>query len=146
MDRKSFARQLRHRSTDAERRLWSKLRDRRLGGCKFRRQHPIGPYIADFVCTESYLIVELDGGQHFSRQKRYDQARDAWLAQQGYRVLRFPDNVVLKEVESVLQVIWRAQQLPDGDFNGAHETASPSVPLTRLKPPSPPLGERELPT
>ena len=108
--KKSFARQLRKNSTDAERLLWSHLRDGRLAECRFRRQQPIGAYVPDFVCFERRLIVELDGGQHAAQQS-YDTQRDDWLRQQGFRVLRFPDNVVLKEVRSVLEVIWKALEM-----------------------------------
>jgi len=84
-----------------ERKLWSRLRDRRLCGARFRRQHPIGPFIADFCCTETKLVVELDGGQH-GLQKRSDAERTAFLAGQGYRVIRFWDNEALTNTESVL--------------------------------------------
>ena len=89
------ARGLRQSMTDAEHTLWYRLRNRQLQGCKFRRQHDIGPYIADFVCTEAMLVVELDGGQH-AEQVLYDARRTAFLQAQGYRVLRFCDNDVLK--------------------------------------------------
>jgi very-short-patch-repair endonuclease len=81
------ARSLRLSSTDAERRLWRALRDRQLEGYKFRRQRPIGPFIADFVCLERLLIIELDGSQH--ADSNYDDARTAWLEQHGWCVLRF---------------------------------------------------------
>jgi adenine-specific DNA-methyltransferase len=95
------ARRLRREQTDAERKLWSRLRDRRLGGAKFRRQHPIGPYIADFCCPEARLVIELDGGQH-GVHRDDDRRRTAFLTQQGYRVLRFWNNQVLQEPEAVL--------------------------------------------
>jgi very-short-patch-repair endonuclease len=101
------ARGLRRSMTDAEHTLWYRLRNRQLQGCKFRRQHDIGPYIADFVCTEAMLVVELDGGQH-AEQVVYDARRTAFLQAQGYRVLRFWDNDVLKDIESVLEVVWEA--------------------------------------
>ena len=91
------ARTLRSHLTDAEQVLWRHLRMRQLGGCKFRRQRPIGPYIVDFVCLEKKLIVELDGGQH-TEQHRYDTLRDRWLNFQGYEVLRFwNDDVLTKD-------------------------------------------------
>ena len=77
--RSHYARRLRRSQTDVERKLWSRLRDRRLCGARFRRQHPIGPFIADFCCTETKLVVELDGGQH-GLQKRSDAERTAFLA------------------------------------------------------------------
>ena len=101
------ARQLRHNSTDAERHLWRRLRLRQADGLKFRRQYPIGRFIVDFVCIERGLVVEIDGGQHGSEQVIYDAERDAWLQTKGYQVLRFWNNEVLLEVESVLEVIRR---------------------------------------
>jgi very-short-patch-repair endonuclease len=90
--------------TDAERRLWSRLRRRQLHGRRFRRQHPIGPFIADFACPEEKLVIELDGGQHADR-KEQDAARTRWLAARGYRVLRFWNNDVLTQTDAVVQVI-----------------------------------------
>ncbi|MCC7046862.1 MAG: endonuclease domain-containing protein [Alphaproteobacteria bacterium] len=90
--------------TDAERRLWSKLRYGQLGGLKFRRQAPIGAYIADFVCFPIQLIIEVDGGQHATAERR-DAARTAWLELQGFRVLRFWNNEVLSNTEGVLETI-----------------------------------------
>ena len=102
------ARQLRYDSTDAERHLWRRLRLRQADGLKFRRQYPIGKFIVDFVCIERGLVVEIDGGQHGSEQAIYDAERDAWLQRKGYQVLRFWNNEVLLEVESVLEVIRRS--------------------------------------
>ena len=99
-----FARALRKDGTDAEAALWWRLRDRRLGGWKFRRQHPIGPLVVDFVCPEAKLIVELDGGQHAS-QVRYDDARTAWLRARGYVVRRCWNDRVIQEMEGVLEDI-----------------------------------------
>ncbi|MBZ0156922.1 MAG: endonuclease domain-containing protein [Alphaproteobacteria bacterium] len=102
----AYAKDLRDRSTDAERLLWTQLRTRRLGGLKFRRQHPIGSYIVDFVCLEKKLVIELDGGQHAEPDKKeYDKERDAWLEREGYRMLRFWDNEVLLHSREVLEVI-----------------------------------------
>ena len=101
---RDFARGLRRRQTDAERRLWARLRDRRLLGATFARQVPIGPYIVDFCCRERKLIVELDGGQHAARAD-YDVARTALLQALGYRVLRFWDNDALVNTDGVLQRI-----------------------------------------
>lgn len=99
------ARRLRREQTDAERELWMRLRRHQLG-VQFRRQHPIGPYIVDFCCVQRRMIVELDGGHHHSqRQVLYDEGRTAWLAKLGYRVLRFSDADVLKEMEAVLKEI-----------------------------------------
>ena len=86
------ARELRHGATDAEQHLWRRLRDRRLSGHNFRRQHPVGGFIADFACLEAKLIVEVDGGQHFEAEgEMKDQRRTASLECAGFAVLRF-DN------------------------------------------------------
>jgi adenine-specific DNA-methyltransferase len=105
------ARELRRALTDAERRLWSRLRDRRLAGAKFRRQQPIGPFIADFCCPERSLVVELDGGQH-QGQVGADARRTAFLESRGFRVLRFWDNEALQETEAVLARILEALDAP----------------------------------
>jgi very-short-patch-repair endonuclease len=91
------------RQTDAERRLWMRLRRHQLG-VQFRRQHPIGPYIVDFCCVERMMVVELDGGQH-EDQRALDEARTQWLAEQGFRLLRFSDREALMETETVLAEI-----------------------------------------
>ena len=104
-----FARVLRKNPTDAERRLWRRLRRKGLNGLRFRRQAPIGPYIADFYCDARSLIVEVDGGQHGASA---DAARDAWLAFHGYRVLRFWDNDVLSNTEAVLAAILEGTSVP----------------------------------
>ena len=104
---RDFARGLRRRQTDAERRIWARLRDRRLLGAKFARQVPIGPYIVDFCCRERKLIVELDGGQHAAHAD-YNVGRTAFLQALGYRVLRFWDNDALSNTNGVLQRIAEA--------------------------------------
>ena len=101
------ARRLRVAQTDAEQKLWYHLRNRQLQGWKFRRQHEIDRYIADFICPDAALIVELDGGQH-GEQMAYDETRTRKLASMGYRVLRFWDNDVLTNIEGVLEVILEA--------------------------------------
>jgi BirA family biotin operon repressor/biotin-[acetyl-CoA-carboxylase] ligase len=98
------ARSLRRDMTDSERRLWSGLRGEKLGA-KFRRQHPLGPYIADFACLDPKLIVELDGSQH-EHQAAYDAQRDAFFRQQGFDVLRFATNAPFLRLEGVLQAIF----------------------------------------
>jgi very-short-patch-repair endonuclease len=103
--RHGSARNLRERSTDAERLLWSRLRNRQLSGCKFRRQQPIGPYVVDLVCLEHRLVIELNGGQHAEQQSQ-DEIRTAFLQKEGYRVLRFWNNQILGELDSVLDVIY----------------------------------------
>lgn len=105
----SRARRLRRNATDAELKLWYHLRSRRLDGCKFVRQEPIGPYVVDFVCRERRLIIEVDGGQHAADPR--DKARDTFLRSQGYRVLRFWNNDILGNITGVLDVIAAALQL-----------------------------------
>jgi primosomal protein N' (replication factor Y) len=102
-----FARDLRRMSSDAEIRLWAHLRSRRLAGYRFRRQHPIGPFVVDFACTEQRLVVEADGGQH-SENVAGDEQRTKWLAAHGWRVVRFWNNDILAHTESVLEAILAA--------------------------------------
>ncbi len=103
-DQREFARTLRQNMTDAERLLWRHLRAHRLAGAKFRRQQPLGPYIVDFVHLGARLVVEADGGQHAGEA---DAVRDAWLRGQGFRVLRFWNNDILRQPQAVLAAIWR---------------------------------------
>lgn len=98
------ARNLRRNATDAERRLWSRLRRNQLKDHHFRRQVPIGPYVADFVCAPKKLIVEVDGGQHVDRQAA-DDARTRYLESEGFRVLRFWNNDVLGNTDGVVETI-----------------------------------------
>ena len=100
------ARRLRRDSTDAELKLWNRLRSRAVNGWKFVRQEPIGPYIVDFVCRELHLVIEVDGGQHATDPR--DAVRDEWLKGQGYDVLRFWNHDVLGNVDGVLEVIAQA--------------------------------------
>ena len=101
------ARELRKTSTDAERVLWSQLREKQLDGKRFRRQRPIGQYIVDFVCLERRLIIELDGGQH-QGSSAYDTARTSELNNLGFSVIRFWNNEVLGEMDGVKEAIPRA--------------------------------------
>lgn len=106
-----IAKQLRKNMTDAERHLWQKLRAKQLFGYKFRRQHPIGHYVVDFVCLEQKLILEIDGSQHFEKACK-DADRTKWLNLQGYKVIRFWNNQVLQETDSVLGEILRYLSTP----------------------------------
>ncbi len=114
------ARKLRRNMTDAERKLWERLRGGRLNGMKFRRQHPLPPYIADFYCETMRLVVELDGSQH---NEDVDQVRTRFLEQRELIVLRFWDNEVLQQIDAVLEVIMNVAQgrtlsptpLPEGE-------------------------------
>ena len=102
-----FARKLRKNLTEAERRLWSRLRRRQLDGYKFRRQHPISIYVCDFICLEAAVIVELDGSQHLDRAPE-DLHRDAFLRIKGFRILRFWNGDVLAQTDSVVETIFEA--------------------------------------
>jgi very-short-patch-repair endonuclease len=97
------ARRLRNTLTDAEGTLWYRLRARRLNGYKFVRQEPIGPYTVDFICRECRLVIEVDGGQHADSAR--DAVRDRWLADHNYRVLRFWNNDVSRNLAGVLETI-----------------------------------------
>ena len=101
-----IARDLRQRQTPAEVLLWEVVRDRRLNGLKFRRQHPVEntTYVVDFLCYEARLVIELDGGIHAAQQD-VDAARQAEIEAQGYQVLRFRNQAVLDDLESVLTAI-----------------------------------------
>lgn len=96
--------------SDAERKLWHALRYKQLNGHRFRRQHPIGRYIADFACIEQKLVIELDGGQH-QEQTGYDEFRSDFMATQGWQVLRFWNNDVLNNLEGVLTRITESLKL-----------------------------------
>ncbi|MBN2573480.1 MAG: DUF559 domain-containing protein [Deltaproteobacteria bacterium] len=108
-----MARALRRSSTPAERMLWQILRGRQVMQAKFRRQHPIGPFVVDFFCKEAGLVVEADGAPHFPRPLR-DHRRDAWLAAAGLVVLRLPNHLILHHPDRVLDQIRRllAAHLP----------------------------------
>jgi very-short-patch-repair endonuclease len=122
-----LARRLRKNATIAETKLWWRLRSRSLNGFKFVRQEPVGPYVADFVCREHRLIIEVDGGQHADSKR--DIVRDTWLREHRYRVLRFWNNDVIGNIEGVLETIL-----------GALTAETPPHPS-----PLPASGERGLP-
>jgi very-short-patch-repair endonuclease len=105
---------MRRNMTPAEKKLWDHLRSGRLAGYHFRRQQIIEPYIVDFYCHQSGLVVELDGSSHNNREN-YDRDRDAYLNEQGLRVLRILNTQVDKEIENVLGVILEACQTPTPD-------------------------------
>ena len=103
---KPFAREMRLHSTPAEDTLWQRLRNRRVQGAKFRRQHAIGNYIVDFACLQHGLIVEVDGDIHnLPEQQMYDARRQAWLEEVGFQVLRFTNAQVMQETDAVVEVI-----------------------------------------
>jgi very-short-patch-repair endonuclease len=102
------ARRLRREATEAERRLWAVLRDKRLAGYRFRRQHPVGGFIVDFACTRHRLVVEANGSQHTDAAS--DASRTAFLQKQGWRVLRLWNNDILSRTEAVIETILQALQ------------------------------------
>ena len=100
------ARELRQNSTDVERHLWNRLRSGQIDGHRFRRQHPVGPYVLDFYCPRLRLAIELDGGQHnLPPEIERDQRRDAWLAARGITVLRYWNSDVVENIDGVLEHI-----------------------------------------
>jgi len=109
----TFARKLRREQTDVERKLWFALRSRRFYGFKFRRQQPVGPYIVDFVCFESKLVIELDGGQHGSAEGMiYDASRSRRLERDGFNIMRFSNHELNANFDGVLDAIALALGLP----------------------------------
>jgi very-short-patch-repair endonuclease len=100
------ARELRREMTLAERKLWQVLKERRLAGHRFRRQHPLGPYISDFACLEAGIVIEVDGGQHQGNEE--DRRRDRYMHNIGFKLLRFWNNDVLANLEGVCTVIAQA--------------------------------------
>ena len=107
-----FGRELRQESTEAEKLLWAELRNRKLNGLKFRRQHPLDKFIVDFYCNERRLVVELDGGVHYEKiNKEYDEARTGMLAGLNIIVLRFKNEDVTKNLKEVLKKISDAADL-----------------------------------
>jgi very-short-patch-repair endonuclease len=101
---KQLSKNLRKNQTKAEIKIWRHLKNRALAGFKFRRQCPIGPYIVDFVCLEKMVVIEIDGGQH-AEQMKIDARRTAYLKSRGFEVLRFWNNEVLANTDSILSVI-----------------------------------------
>jgi very-short-patch-repair endonuclease len=147
---RSNARALSKNSTDAERILWSELRDHRLNGASFRRQVPIANYIADFVCHAAKLVIELDGGQHFSDgQETADAKRSAIIETRGFRVLRFSNHDVMTNRAGVLETIATAVAeraptlaLPRKRERGQTDVGASSSPsIQRGEPPLPLAGE-----
>ncbi len=104
MSIKQRARELQRSQTEAERVFWNHVRGRRLSGFKLRRQHPIVPFVVDFVCLDRRLIIELDGGQH-AEDVEEDQKGSVFLESQGYRILRFWNTEVFEKMEGVLQTV-----------------------------------------
>jgi len=139
------ARQLRNDMTDSERKLWRELSKRQLGGNRFRRQHPLGLYIVDFVCLSRRFIVEVNGGQHAEpAQQAHDARRTEWLETQGYRVLRVSNTEVFDNLDGVAETIYqelirrplvarsRRQPRPPPPSRAKNELARASICFGRL--------------
>ena len=116
--------------SDAEQALWNVLRGRQISDLKLRRLHPFGDYILDFVCLENKLVIEVDGGQH-GQQARYDENRTQELQAAGFCVLRFWNNEVVKEIESVKEKVWlvveslQSHPLPASPLKGRSQETCP---------------------
>ena len=134
-----LAKSLRTRMTDAETILWSRLRDWREHGCTFRRQHPIGPYVADFACVQAKVVVELDGDQHGRDKKyEYDQRRDNYMAARGWRVIRISNDRIYKDLGNVLNML--ADVIPPPSPDGA---TSPAISKSCGEETSAPRGRKD---
>jgi very-short-patch-repair endonuclease len=144
---RATARRLRINATDAEARLWRRLRRFPIAGTHFRRQVPIGPYVADFACMAARLIIEIDGSQHADQQRSVrDEARTQWFSNEGYRVIRFWNNDVSQHIEGVLEAIYAAihgslsaEPSPLRHMRRGKAHSSASGDFTPPRPPSPPL-------
>ena len=105
---KKYSRRLRKEMTESEKLLWSRIRGKQLKGLQIYRQKPIGPFVVDFYCPKAKLVIELDGGQHYTEHvQAKDQARDDYMLTQGLRTLRFSDKEVFENLTGVLEAIWR---------------------------------------
>ena len=104
---KKYSRRLRKEMTDAEKLLWSRIKGKQLKGLQVYRQKPIGRFVVDFYCPKAKLVIELDGGQHYSQELRAkDEERDRYMMTQGLKTLRFSDNEVFENLTGVLEEIW----------------------------------------
>ena len=131
-----FARQLRQADNDAEALLWFELKAKRLGGFKFVRHFPVGPYFADFLCRSERLVVELDGSQH--AESVHDARRDAFMATDGYSIMRFWNTDVFKERDSVCETILaalegRITEAVVADYRFIPRAREKKAPLRRLR-------------
>ncbi len=120
LDPVAFSRHLRKASTDAEHKLWTALRNRRFRGQKFRRQHPVDPYVLDFYCEHLKLAIELDGGSHVTQTGlAYDKRRSEHLAKQGIRVIRISNYEMLVHTETLLNWLWHQLEKLDSEDRGS---------------------------
>ena len=121
------SRELRSQSSEAEQKLWRYLRRKQIGDLRFRRQFPLGPYFADFVCLPVRLVIEVDGRQHAQEaQVLHDARRTAWLKQNDFRVLRFWASDVMANIEGILDTIDAAARTPPP--NGRSQASRPFAP------------------
>ncbi|HTC04939.1 MAG TPA: endonuclease domain-containing protein [Xanthobacteraceae bacterium] len=149
VDRASLlkARRLRHAATDAEKRLWRRLRKFEIEGSHFRRQVPIGPYVADFACMAARLLIEVDGWRHGNQESRLrDEARTRWLEKQGFRVIRVWNNEIDKNIEGVMEKIYAEiygslSAEPVALRHLRHKRARTAPPRRALRAGPPPAGE-----
>jgi very-short-patch-repair endonuclease len=131
-DQREFARALRNEPTDPEKRLWHFLRAQQLRGRKFRRQAAIGPYVADFVCFADKLVIELDGPQHLDQDAvQHDERRTSWLAEHGFRVVRFRNQELDEDINGVVDAIVR---VIDELEARAENHPSPALPVEGREP------------
>ena len=130
-----FARELRRDTTSAENLLWQSLRNRRLLGFKFRRQHQFGNYIADFFCSEASVVIECDGKIHEKNDSwHHDQARDAYMLSQSLRILRFENKRILTDTENILREIQQHLPSPPGRGAGGEGLATRRKPSPQPSP------------
>jgi len=139
-DTHTKAKALRKVMTPPEALLWSRLRSRQPGGPRIRRQHPVGPYIADFYCSDARLVIEIDGWCHnMGDQPEHDLRRDAWIAAQGLTVVRYPASEVLADPTGVADGIW------DTCMDLMQQRQAPNAPSVtsriRAAPPPPQAGQ-----
>jgi very-short-patch-repair endonuclease len=146
---KARASRLRHTPTDAEKRLWRRLRNLQIKGSHFRRQVPIGPYVADFACMAARLIIELDGWRHGNQKnQQHDAIRTAWLQEEGYRVLRIWNNEIDRNIYAVMEGIYaelyggmNAEAFPLKHSRRRRTRSTTAPPRRALRADPPPAGE-----
>jgi very-short-patch-repair endonuclease len=141
--RRDTARRLRKKSTDAEIKLWRHLRQLPMSGSHFRRQVPIGAYVADFACMASKLLIEVDGGQHGEAENASrDEARTRWLEAEGYRVIRFWNNEIINNIDGVMEAIYVAVYGASHaePMRLKHQRRRASAPSGARPPPAPPAS------
>ena len=136
---KQRAKEIRVEQTLAETKIWKIIRNRQLGGYKFRRQHPIGRFIVDFFCEQAHLIIELDGDSH-ADQVEYDRDRTKWLQDRGYHVIRFTNRQVHQNLEGVAENVLEECRLLSGEkwvkYHPHSDAPSPQLPMVALPSPS----------